>query len=100
MQLVAKRARRAQISVFGKNMDADALPRIPHQRPRNITHKSLFLTVIKRKTPAGAREFCYNFKLELWPGCSLASGSKYCLALFTAVGASPKPTAINFTLPG
>ncbi len=41
----------------------------------------------------------YIFILLLCPGDNLALGSTYTLALLTAVGASPKPTAINFSLP-
>ena len=36
----------------------------------------------------------------LWPGNSGWSGSRKVAALFTAVAASPKPTAISRTLPG
>ncbi len=42
----------------------------------------------------------YSFMLLLCPGESFALGSMYTLALLTAVGASPKPTAISLSLPG
>lgn len=42
----------------------------------------------------------YIFMLLLCPGDNFASGSIYTLALLTAVGASPNPTAISFSLPG
>ena len=42
----------------------------------------------------------YSERLLLCPGLSFAFGSMNVLALFTAVGASPNPVAINFTLPG
>lgn len=48
----------------------------------------------------GNSEYLYNFMLLLCPGANLASGSKYTLALLTAVGASPNPTAMSLTLPG
>ncbi len=35
-----------------------------------------------------------------WPGNRLAAGSSAATALFTAVAASPNPTAISRTLPG
>lgn len=42
----------------------------------------------------------YLFIFELCPGDSFAVGSMYTFALLIAVGASPKPTAISFSLLG
>jgi len=51
-------------------------------------------------TPSHRMSSRHNFILLLWPGDSFAVGSMYTFALLMAVGASPKPTAISFSLPG
>ena len=58
-------------------------------------------TPIVKKEPHGfSRGSCQSNILVECFGCLRASGSIYCMALLIAVGPSPNPVAINFTLPG
>ena len=51
-----------------------------------------------KRMGATVRPHRYYFSDE-WPGKALAAGSKYVLAKFAAVPASPAPVAISFSLP-